>query len=76
MPAAMIQKMYIDYEWEAKKYLCHSREKLLDIETTKDTLKCFNLERIIEADFHGMVKPAELTMADLLGESSEVEDKS
>ena len=41
-----------------------------DTETTKETLKCFNLERIIEADLHGMDRPPELAIGDLLeGES-------
>ena len=66
MLAAMIQKVYIDYEWVAKEYLRRTREKLWDTETTKETLKCFNLERIIEADLHGMARPPELTIGDLL----------
>ena len=35
MLAAMIQKVYIDYEWVAKEYLRRSREKAWDDETTK-----------------------------------------
>ena len=63
--AAMIQKVYIDYEWAAKEYLHCSREKAWDDETTKETLKCFNLERIIEAEFHGTFTPPELTIDNL-----------
>ena len=65
MLAAMIQKVYIDYEWVAKEYLRCSREKVWDDETTKEILKCFNLERIIEAELHGMTKPPELTIDNL-----------
>ena len=36
MIAAMIQKVHIDYEWVAKEYLCRSREKVWDDETTKN----------------------------------------
>ena len=66
MLAAMIQKVYIDYEWVAKEYLRHTRDKLWDTETTNETLKCFNLERNIEADLHGIARPPELAIDDLL----------
>ena len=52
----------IGYEWVAKEYLHRSREKLCDVETTTDTLTCFNIEKITEADIHVMVKAKELTM--------------
>ena len=65
MIAAMIQKVHIDYEWVAKEYLRRSREKVWDDETTKETLKCFNLERIIEAELHGMATPPELIIDNL-----------
>ena len=75
MLAAMIKKVYIDYEWVAKEYLGRSRERLWDCETTKETLKCFNLERNIEADLHGIARSPELTIKDLLEDSSEMKDK-
>ena len=64
--AAMIKKVYIDYEWVAKEYLRRSRERPWDSETTKETLKCFNLEQNIEANLHGMARSPELTIEDLL----------
>ena len=64
----MIQKVYIDYEWVAKEYLRRSREKVWDDETTKETFKYFNLERIIEAELHRMAKPPELTIDNLFEE--------
>lgn len=67
--AATIRKVYIEYKWVAKEYLHHSREKLWDAKTTKYTLKCFNIERIIEAALNGTVKPEELTMHDLIIDS-------
>ena len=66
--AAMIQKVYIDYEWIAKEYLRRTRNKLWDTETTNESLKCFNLERNIEADLNGVKRPPELTIDDLLEE--------
>ena len=52
MLVAMIQKAYIAYDWIAKKCWLYSKEKLCNIEITKDTLKCFNFERIFEADLY------------------------
>ena len=66
MLAAMIKKVYIDHEWAAKEYLRRSRERLWDSETSKESLKCFNLERNIEADLHGIARSPELTIEDLL----------
>ena len=66
--AAMIQKVYIGYEWVAKEYLHRTRDKLWDTETTNETLKCFNLEWNIEADLNGVERPPELTIDDLLEE--------
>ena len=65
MLAAMIRKVYIDYVWVAKEYLRRLREKAWDDETTKETLTCFNLERSIEAELHGMATPPELTIDNL-----------
>ena len=66
--ASMIRKVYIDYERVTTEYLHCSREKLWDDDTTKETLKCFNLKRIIEAYLHGRDKPPELTIDNLLEE--------
>ena len=41
-------------------------ERLWDSETTKETLKCFNLERNIEADLHRIARSPELTIENLL----------
>ena len=68
MLAVMIKRVYIDYEWVASEYLRHTKENLWESETTTETLKCFNLERIIEADLFGMVQPKELTLEDIVGE--------
>ena len=76
MPAAMTEKVYNDYEWVAKEYLRCSRAKMWNIETTKDTLKYFIVERSVEVDLHGTMKPAELTMENLLKESEYVEATS
>ena len=38
-------------------------------ENTEEDLKCWNLERIIDADLMGDGKPSQLTMNDLINES-------
>ena len=68
MLAVMTKRVYIDYEWVASEYLRRTKENLWESETTIEALKCFNLERIIEADLFGMVQPKELTLEDMVGE--------
>ena len=66
MLAAMIQKVHIDYEEVTTKYLCGTKEKRWDMQMMINTLKYFNLERIVQADLLGMTKPKELTVEDLI----------
>ena len=68
MLAAMIKRVYTDYEWVASEHLRRTKGNLWESETTTEALKCFNLERIIEADLLGMVQPKELTLEDIVGE--------
>ena len=35
---------------------------------TDDAVKCWNLERILDAELHGVSKPEELTADDLIAE--------
>ena len=68
MLAVMIKKVYIDYEWVAGEYLRRTKEKLWDTETTTEALKCFNLERMIDAELLGTAKPKELTLEEIVDE--------
>ena len=72
MLAAMIKKVYIDYEWVAQEYMRRSKEKLWDVNITTDALKCFNLERILEAELYGMIMPKEMTLEELCKGEREV----
>ena len=45
---------------------CSRAMQVLTTETTNESLKCFNLERNIEADLNGVERPPELTIDDLL----------
>ena len=73
MLAAMLQKVYIDLEWVAKEYLRRCKEKAWDVQITEDALKCFNLERILDAELIGNTAPDDLKMEDLVNEDNETE---
>ena len=47
---------------------CRTKEKLWDTETTTEALKCFNLERMIDAELLGTAKPKELTLEEIVDE--------
>ena len=46
----------------------------LDVSNTEEALKCWNLERIIDAESMGVAAPAALTLNDLLNEEEPEED--
>ena len=53
----------------AKEYLRRCKKGAWKKENTEEALKCWNLERIIDADLMGDGKPSQLTMNDLINES-------
>ena len=67
--SSIVNKVYIDPKWVANKYLrrCKAAEWKKDI--NKDALKCWNLERIIDAKLFGKDEHPELSMEDLLREN-------
>ena len=69
MMASILQKVYISKEWVAKEYLRRCKKGAWKKENTEEALKCWNLERIIDADLMGDGKPSQLTMNDLINES-------
>jgi hypothetical protein len=74
MLASIMQVVYIDPEWVAREYMRRTRAGVWKA-ADNEALKCFNLERILDAETQGHLKPPELTMEDLLreldGESDE-----
>ena len=46
----------------------------LDVSNTEEALKCWNLERIIDAESMGVAAPAALTLNDLFNEEEPEED--
>jgi len=55
--ASILQNVYIDDEWVAKEYLKRCMEGGWKKENAKDAVKCWNLERVIEAELLGKQAP-------------------
>ena len=64
MLSALVHKIYIDNEWVAKEYKRQSKQKLWVKENDNES-ECWNLEALINAEYHGQKPSAPLTMADL-----------
>ena len=69
MLANILPKVYIDKQWVADEYLRRCKAGVWKSENEEEALKCWNLERIIDAEMLGKSKPKELTMADLLADA-------
>ena len=62
MVVHMLQNLYTDPKWVAQEYLHCCKAKTWKTQSADDSLKCFNLKRIIEAETFGGPKPSEVTM--------------
>jgi hypothetical protein len=67
MLASIMQVVYIDPEWIAREYMRRTRAGVWKA-ADNEALKCFNLERILDAETQGYLKPPELTTENLLRE--------
>jgi hypothetical protein len=54
-----------------KEYLCQCKSGAWKQASDDESLKCWNLERILEAEQFGDLKPEDLTINDLLGDLQE-----
>lgn len=68
MLAFMVNHVYIDIEWVAKEYLRRCKAGMWKKENTVEALKCWNLERIMDAEIFGQSPPAFVTMAEFTAE--------
>ncbi|KAL7480027.1 hypothetical protein ACHAW6_005738 [Cyclotella cf. meneghiniana] len=66
MLAHMLSNIHIDPEWVAQEYLRRNKAKTWKIQSADDSLKYFNLERILDAEAVGNPKPKEVSMAEFL----------
>ena len=67
MLAYIMQNVFIDPKWVADEYLRRCKAGKWKKGVAEDALKCFNLERIIDAEVFGLNMPDELTLDDYMG---------
>ena len=66
MLASIVQSVYVDVEWVAKEYLARSKRSAWTEENTVESLKCWNLEHVIEAENFGKNVPKDITMTEFV----------
>lgn len=66
MLAKIMPKVFICKEWVAREYIRRCKEGVWKEENLNEALKCWNLERILDAELLGKQVPRELTVEDLL----------
>ena len=66
--ADILPKVYIDKEWVAQEYLMRYKAGAWKKESSMDAMKCWNFERILDADLHLQPTPCALTLEQLLKE--------
>ena len=57
--------MRVDIKWVAEEYLRRCKMNKWKKADDDDALKCFNRERILDAEQWGLPEPPALTMADI-----------
>jgi hypothetical protein len=71
--SSIVQRLYIDEKWVAAEYLRRCKNGSWKKENDVDALKCWNLERILDAELLNEPVPSELTMEDLIAEGEDEE---
>ena len=62
----ILRNVHVYTEWVAKKYTRHCKSGAWKPQNTVESMKCYNLERIIEANTFGTKCPKELDMGEYL----------
>jgi hypothetical protein len=70
MLVSIIQSVYIDNHWVAQQYIEQCKKGSWKKENTEEALKCWSLERIIDAEQQEKDAPSELKLEDLLNEEA------
>ncbi len=73
MLTSIVQNVFIDDNWVANEYLNRCKKGKWTKQGNDDALKCWNLERIINAEEMGVETPVEMTLGNLMG-GNEKED--
>jgi hypothetical protein len=66
MLSHLLNHVYIDPQWVAAEYLRRCKKGVWKRDNTVESLKCFNLERILEAKELGMELPAAITIEEYM----------
>eukprot|EP00956_Cyclotella_meneghiniana_P033656 scaffold98044_cov37-Cyclotella_meneghiniana.AAC.1 len=67
MLSVILKCIFVDPELVAKEYLNRCKRGAWKKENTMESLKCFNLERIIEANLAGQEEPDDIDIQDYMG---------
>ena len=68
--SSIVNKVYIDPTWVAEEYLRRCKAGEWKKDTDEEALKCWNLERIVDAKLFGKDEPHQLTMEELIREDA------
>lgn len=68
MLSAIVGHVYINEETVAKEYLRRCRTGAWKEKSNEDAVKCWNLERLIDAETHAKTNPVAMTLSDLMSE--------
>ncbi len=71
MLSSILRVVYINAQWVAKEYLRQYKSGARKQASDDESLKCWNLERILEAEQFGELEEQDLTMNELLGDLEE-----
>ena len=74
MLSSILRVVYVNPEWVAEEYLRQCKSSAQKKASDEESLKCWNLERIIEAEQFGDPTPKNLSMDDLLCDLEEEND--
>ena len=66
--ASNLPKIFLDKEWVAEEYLRRCKAGAWKKENTIEALKCWNLERVLDAELQRVSAPPPLTLDELVGE--------
>ena len=66
MLANILRNVYVDPKWVAAEYLRRSKNGAWKKENIVESMKCFNLERILEAEIFGQKCPDDMNLQEYM----------
>ena len=73
MLVSIVQNVYIDIDWVAKEYLHSCSKGCWKGKNAAESLKCWNLERVIDAELRKVVPSGETTLVEFVAETEGAE---